>query len=210
MQSASVEKTLHIFHTKYPNLKYYLNVKTPLQTLIGAILSPQVRDEAVNAVLPELFSTFKAAKDFADADLRHLQNIIKSITFSGNKAKHIKMACRILVDEYDGKVPKTIKELTGLPGVGEKTAHAILQNAYDIVEGIVVDTHVLRVSYRLGWTSSPKNADTTARELEEIIPKKDWKQFPLLMKRHGRAICKAPTPLCAACPVNTLCPKNGV
>ncbi len=210
MKPAPVEKTLKILKKEYPNLRYYLNVKTPVQTLVGAILSPQVRDEVVNAALPGLFLEYKTAKDFAQADLRHLQNIIKDITFSGNKAKYIKKACQILVDGHDGKVPKTVTELTKLPGIAEKTAHAILQNAYDIVEGVVVDTHVLRVAYRLGWTSNKKSADKTARELEKILPKKEWKTFPWLMKRHGRAICKAPRSLCQTCPVNDLCPKKGV
>ncbi len=210
MKPAPVDKTIVVLKKEYPGLRYYLDVRTPLETLVGAILSPQVRDEVVNRALPTLFSEYKTAKDFADADLHRLQAIIKDITFSSNKANSIKRACQILVDDYDGEVPKTVMELTKLPGVGEKTAHAVLQNAYGIVEGVVVDTHVLRVAYRLGWTSSQKNADKTAQELARLLPKKEWKTFPWLMKRHGRAICKAPVPLCQACPVNIVCPKRGV
>jgi endonuclease-3 len=201
---------LKILHKTYPDVHYYLHVKTPLETLVGAMLSAQVRDEVVNEALPKLFGKYKAAKDYAGADLQELTGIIKKITFAGNKAKNIKEACKILVEKHAGKVPKSVAELTELPGVGEKTAHAILQNAYDIVEGIVVDTHVLRVSFRLGWSSDAKNADKTANELKNIIPKNEWKELPWLLKAHGRAICRAPDPYCSKCPLNKICPKKGV
>lgn len=194
----------------YPGAKYYLNFKTPLELLVAAILSAQVRDEVVNATTPILFKKYKTAKDYANADLKQLIDIIKSITFAGNKAKHIKEACRILAEKFDGKVPSTIEELTSLPGIGNKTANVIMINAFDRVTGVVVDTHVLRVAYRLGWTSTDKNADKSAKELEALIPKEDWKKLPWLLKAHGRAVCKAPDPYCSRCFLSKICPKKGV
>jgi endonuclease-3 len=210
MKSSNVPKALSILHKTYPNVHYYLCVKTPLETLVGALLSAQVRDEVVNEALPELFKRYKTAEDYAKADLNELTHIIRKITFASTKAKNIKKACTILVEKYNGRVPKTQAGLTSLPGIGEKTARAILQNAFNIIEGIVVDTHVLRVAYRLGWTSSEKNAEKSGHELIEIIPKKEWKKLPWLLKAHGRAICKAPNPFCSKCPLNKLCPKQGV
>lgn len=206
----SPHAVLHLLHQQYPHLKYYLTVSTPLETLVGAILSAQVRDEVVNAALLVLFKKYKTAKDYAHADLKELTKIIKSITFAKNKAKNITAACQMLVDKYNGTVPKTVDELTQLPGIGKKTAHVILQNVFNIIEGVVVDTHVLRVSYRLGWTNTDKNADKSAEQLEKIIPKNEWKELPWLLKAHGRAICQAPVPKCSQCRVEKLCPKQGV
>lgn len=203
-------EVLHLLHQQYLHLKYYLNVSTPLETLVGAILSAQVRDEVVNAALPTLFKEYKTAKDYAQADLKELITIIKSITFAENKAKNIKAAGQILVEKYNGNIPRTVNELTQLPGVGKKTAHVILQNAFGIIGGVVVDTHVLRISYRLGWTNTDKNADKSAEQLEKIIPKNEWKELPWVLKAHGRAICQAPVPKCSQCPVEKLCPKQGV
>src|SRR3989338_795318 len=131
------------------------------------------------------------------------------INFSGNKAKNIKESCKILVERYNGKIPKTIEELTNLPGVGRKTANTILINTYGIVNGIPVDTHVIRLSYRLGWTKN-KNPDKIEKDLDRIIPEKEWGKISYILKAHGRAICQALIPYCNKCPLNKLCPKNGV
>lgn len=210
MMKKNTKPVLKILYKTYPKLNYYLNFSNPLQLVIAAILSAQVRDEAVNAATPLLFQKYKTAQDFAKAEVQDIIKYIKSITFAGNKAKHIREACKILAEKHKGKVPKTVEELTELPGIGRKTAHAILQNAYDIVEGIVVDTHVLRVGYRLGWTKTDKNAEKSEQQLKDIIPKNEWKTLTWLLKAHGRAICKAPVPMCSACPVASLCPKQGV
>lgn len=204
-----MEKTITLLKKEYPHAKYYLNFSNPLELLVAAILSAQVRDEVVNATTPHLFRRYKTASDYAAAPLSELENTIKSITFYKNKAKNIKGACKILDSKYGGKVPKTIDELTELPGIGRKTANAILINAFDIVIGIPVDTHVIRVSYRLGWTKQ-KNPDKIEQDLMKIIPKGAWKNIPYLLKDHGRAVCKAPVPECSRCVLTNLCPKQGV
>jgi len=202
-------QVLKILQKTYPGAKYYLNFKTPLDLLVAAILSAQVRDEVVNAATPALFVKYKKAEEYAKASVSDLLKHISKITFAGNKAKHIIAACKILVEKHNGKVPKTIEELTELPGIGRKTAIVIQTNAFDIVSGVVVDTHVIRVSYRLGWTKNT-NPDQIEQDLNKLIPEKYWKETQWLLKAHGRAICKAPDPYCSKCPVNKLCPKAGV
>jgi endonuclease-3 len=205
----NVEKTLQLLKKEYPNSKYYLNFSNPLELMVAAILSAQVRDTVVNAVTPRLFKKYKSAKDYAGAGLKDLENATKSIPFYKNKCKNIKESCKILAEKHGGHVPKTMEELTKLPGIGRKTANAILSNAYGIVNGIVVDTHVIRLSYRLGWTKN-KNPEKIEEDLMNIIPKKEWESTPHLLKDHGRAICKAPVPECSKCILNNICPKNGV
>lgn len=204
-----VNEVLRILKKEYPHAKYYLNFSNPLELLVAAILSAQVRDEVVNALTPQLFKKYKNVKDYAEANLQELTNEIKSVTFAGNKAKAIKNACKIILEKHDGKIPKTIDELTELPGIGRKTANTILINAYGIVEGIPCDTHVIRVTYRLGWTKS-KNPNVIEKDLMKILPKEIWGKIPYILKAHGKAICKAPVPICSKCPVNKLCPKAGV
>lgn len=168
-----------------------------------------MRDEVVNEATKKLFRKYKKAEDYASASVDELMKYIGDVSYAGNKAKYIIASCKMLVEEYDGKVPRDKKELERLKGVGSKTANAIVQNAFGIVEGIPCDTHVLRVSYRLGWTSS-KNADRVEKDLMGLFPKKEWDKIPHLLKAHGRAVCKAPVPSCSECPVNEWCPKKGV
>jgi len=200
---------LQALKKSYPDTKYYLTYKTPLQLLVAAILSAQVRDEVVNAATPALFSKFKTAQDFAEASESDLLKFIGKVTFSQNKAKHIIAACKILVEKHHGQVPKTIEDLTALPGIGRKTAIVILTNAFDIVDGVVVDTHVIRVAFRLGWTKNT-NPDKIETDLNALIPKDWWKQTQWLLKAHGRAVCKAPDPFCSKCPIEKICPRAGV
>ena len=202
-------QVLNILQKTYPGAKYYLDFKTPLDLLVAAILSAQVRDEVVNASTPALFSKYKKAEDYAKASVSDLLKFISKITFAGNKAKHIIEACKILVKMHDGKVPKKIEELTELPGIGRKTAIVILTNAFDIVEGVVVDTHVIRISFRLGWTKNT-NPEKIEQDLNKLIPNQYWKKTQWLLKAHGRAVCQAPIPYCSKCPVFKLCPKAGV
>ncbi len=209
MEQKQTLEVVSILKKTYPNAKYYLDFSNPVELLVAAILSAQCRDEVVNACTRELFKKYKNAKDFADADLRIFINDIKTISFAGNKAKNIKEACKILVAKYNGKVPKSIEDLTNLPGIGRKTANTILLNAYGIMNGIPVDTHVIRISYRFGWTKS-KNPDIIEKDLEKTIPEKEWEKISYILKAHGKVICQAPTPYCSKCPVNKLCPKNGV
>ena len=194
---------------EYPNAKDYLNFSNPLELMVAVILSAQVRDEAVNALTPRLFNKYKNAKDYANADLKELTNEIKSITFAGNKTKFIKDACNQLIKKHKGKVPKNLDELTNLSGIGRKTANTILINAYGIVEGIPCDTHVIRVSYRIGWTKS-RNPDIIEKDLMNLLPKENWAKIAYVLKTHGKNVCKAPIPICSKCLIKNLCPKNGV
>lgn len=193
----------------YPNTKYYLNFSSPLELLVATVLSAQVRDTVVNATTPRLFQKYKTAEDYARADLETLIQEISSVSFPANKAKYIRQACKILVEKYHGKVPDTMEQLIELPGIGRKTANVILINAFKKVEGIVVDTHVIRLSYRLGWTKN-KNPEKIEQDLMKIIPKADWDRITWLLKEHGRAICRAPVPICSQCALEPLCPKAGV
>ena len=201
---SKVAEQLKILKKEYPNAKYYLDFSNPLQLLVAAILSAQCRDETVNRCTKELFKKYKSARDFAKLD----ENDLKSITFFKSKAKNIREACKTLDEKYGSGVPQTMEELTSLPGIGRKTANVILANAFNIILGIPVDTHYIRVGYRLGWTKS-KNPDIIERDSMNLIPKSEWKIVPHLLKAHGRAVCK-PLPECSRCCVNKLCPKNGV
>ncbi len=209
---SEIEKTKEItrlLKKNYPGAKYYLNFSNPVELLVAAILSAQVRDEVVNRVTEKLFKKYSTAKDYANADLDQFVRDILPVSFAGNKAKHIKEACSILVEKYDGNVPKTMEELTELPGVGRKTAGAILINAFDIVVNIPCDTHCIRLANRLGWSSS-KTGDGVEEDLVKLISKSEWKKLPYLLKAHGRAICTAPTPSCSKCFLFDLCPREGV
>jgi len=188
----------------YPDAKIALNFKNPLQLLVATILSAQCTDERVNEVTKDLFKKYKTAKDFAEADLNELAEDIKSTGFYRQKAKYIKECCKILVEKYNGEVPKTMEELLELPGVARKTANIVLANAYGIVEGIPVDTHVRKISQRLGIVSS-KQPEKMEKELMEIIPKKDWFAFPYLVQAHGRKICLGRKPKCEECILKDLC-----
>ena len=205
----SVDKIIELLKKNYPNAKYYLNFSNPLELMVTAILSAQVRDEVVNATTPKIFSKYKTAKDYANVDLKEFTKEISTVTFAGMKAKNIINVCKLLVEKYKGEVPETMDELIDLPGVGRKTAGTILINAFGKVENIPCDTHCLRLSYRLDWTKS-KNAEIVEQDLMKIIPKDEWKKIAYLLKAHGRAICKAPIPFCSKCFLDKLCPKNGV
>lgn len=193
----------------YPNARYYLNFSSPLELLVAAILSAQVRDSVVNATTPALFKKYKTARDYALADLQTLIRDIRPVSFPANKARHITAACAILVEQYHGNVPDTLDQLVNLPGIGRKTANAILINAFGKVEGIVVDTHVIRVAYRLGWTTNTK-PEEIERDLMKLIPKADWVRVTWLLKDHGRAVCSAPVPASSRCTLGSECPKAGV
>ncbi len=191
---------------EYPDVRYYLNFSTPLELLVAAILSAQCRDEVVNATTPRLFSRYKTAADYANAELSELEAELSAIPFYRNKAKNIKEACRIIVERHGGEVPQTLEELVALPGIGRKTANAILINAFGKITGIVVDTHVVRLARRLGLSGS-KDPDKIERDLEGLFPREEWKRLPWLFKAHGRAVCTARSPRCGECILEDLCPK---
>ncbi len=197
-----------ILNGAYKDSHYYLNFKTPIDLLVAAVISAQTHDEVVNKTTPALFSKYHTAKDYANADEEELTNAIKSVSFAGNKAKNIIAACKILVEKYNGKVPDKMEELIELPGVGRKTANTVLINAYDIVEGIPVDTWVIKLSYRLGLSQN-RNPEKIESDLKERIPKAYWSKIAYVFKNHGRTICQT-IPYCSKCPINSICPKNDV
>ncbi len=189
----------------YPDSKCSLNYDSPFQLLVATVLSAQCTDERVNKVTKVLFQKYPEANDFATLTIEEIGKEIYSTGFYNNKAKSIKGLALTLVDDYKGKVPGTISELTKLPGVGRKTANVVLGNIFD-VPGIVVDTHVTRIMNLLGFTKS-KNTVVIERELEPIIKMKDWVIFTHLIIDHGRAVCIANRPQCNQCEISPLCPS---
>jgi endonuclease-3 len=192
---------------RYPEAECSLIHRNPLQLLVATILSAQCTDERVNIVTKTLFKEYRTAADFANADPRVFEEQIKSTGFYRNKTKSIISMAQSLIEYHDGKVPRTMDELVKLPGVGRKTANVVLGNAFGIDEGIVVDTHVKRISNRLGFTKH-KDPNKIERDLIDLVPKKDWTLWPHLLIHHGRAICQARTPKCEMCPINQLCPSS--
>jgi endonuclease-3 len=201
-------RIVRILAKTYPAAHCALHYENPLQLLIATILSAQCTDVRVNIVTPALFARYREAKAFANANPRELETVIQSTGFFRNKARNIIACCKTLVEKYGGQVPRTMEELVPLPGIGRKTANVILGNAFG-VPGITVDTHVGRVSRRLGLT---KHADAVKveRDLMELIPKKEWTMFSHRMIFHGRQICFARRPACDKCPLAKVCPKIGV
>ena len=187
-----------------------LNFENPLQLLVATILSAQATDAQVNRVTPALFERFPDAEAFADVSQEELEAAIASIGLFRNKAKSIRGACLMIVDEYDGEVPSTMKQLTRLPGVARKTANVVLGTAFGRAAGIAVDTHVQRIAYRLGLTEERKNTDRIERNLTTCIPRTRWIEAGHTIIWHGRRCCKARGPLCDECVCADLCPRNGV
>lgn len=189
----------------YPEARCSLTHENPLQLLVSTILSAQCTDERVNLVTKDLFRRYRTAGDYADADPEDLADRIRSTGFFRNKTRSLIGMGRALVEHHGGEVPATLAELVKIPGVGRKTANVVLGNAFGIDEGVVVDTHVKRISGRLGFTnqSAPEKIE---RDLMDLVPKRSWTLFPHLMIHHGRATCQARKPRCDVCPVNALCP----
>ncbi len=193
----------------YPDAGCSLDFKTPLQLLIATILSAQCTDVRVNQVTPALFRKYRTAKDFALAKLPELERAIQSTGFFRAKAKSIQGACQLLVQQHGGDVPKDLEQLVKLPGVGRKTANVVLGTAFGVAAGVVVDTHVTRVSRRLGLTTA-KDAGRIEQDLMAQFDEKDWIKLSHEMIYHGRACCTARRPKCEQCPLNSLCPRIGV
>lgn len=189
---------------EYPQAKIALNFENPFQLLIATILSAQCTDERVNKVTQELFKKYPDAQAFANAPLEQIAEDIKSTGFYQQKAKYIKETCKILVEKYGGEVPKNMEALLELPGVARKTANIVLANGYGIVEGIAVDTHVARLSQRLGLVKA-KDPQKIEKELLEIVPREEWFIFPLLLQAHGRKVCLAKKPKCEECVLKDIC-----
>lgn len=199
----------------YPVAPCTLNYETPVQLLVATILSAQCTDERVNQVTPALFRRFPDAAALAKADLEELENLVRSTGFYRSKAKNIQAACRLIVTEFGGMVPKRMEQLLQLPGVARKTANVVLAHAYGINVGVTVDTHVKRLSYRLGLTEHT-DPIRIERDLMPLLPPEEWENWSIRLIYHGRAICKARNPACHACILAEVCPsafdkiENGV
>ena len=201
-----VEEVLERLYSEYPDSTISLNYSNRLELLIAVILSAQCTDERVNAVCADLFETYETPEDYANAPQEELAEAINSITYYNNKAKYIRSACADIAEKHGGEVPDTMSELTDLAGVGRKTANVVLQHGHDVVEGIVVDTHVQRLTRRLGITEAERPA-AIEKDLLGIVPEEDWQQFTHLLIDHGRATCTAINPDCADCVLADLCPS---
>ena len=192
---------------EYPDSTISLHFDSRLQLLIAVVLSAQCTDERVNEVTAELFQKYETAEDFANADEDELADDIYGITFHNSKAGYLKSIGEAIVEDHDGEVPDTMDELTELSGVGRKTANVVLQHAHDVVEGIVVDTHVQRISRRLGLTEEER-PEAIEQDLLDFVPEAYWQQFTHLFIDHGRAVCTARNPDCGECVLADICPSE--
>jgi len=193
----------------YPDAHCALNHANAFELLIATILSAQCTDARVNIVTADLFRKYRKPQDYLDVAQTELEQDIHSTGFFRNKAKNIQAACTRIIDTYGGEVPRTMTDLLSLGGVARKTANVVLGNAYGIASGVVVDTHVGRLSQRLGLTTKTDPVKIE-NDLQELVPKKDWIMFPHWLISHGREICIARKPKCSICPLNKICPKIGV
>ena len=203
-----VNRIRKILRSTYPEVKPQLYYGNAFELLVATILSAQCTDAQVNRVTPRLFEQYKSPADFAGAPLKSIEKLIRSTGFFRNKARNLIACAQVLVEQHGGDVPQKLDSLVALPGVGRKTANVVLGNAFDI-PGMVVDTHVKRIVYRLGW-SRHSDPEKVERDLMKLLPDERWNQTSHTLIHHGRAICKAPTPLCSVCPLQDGCPRNGV
>lgn len=203
---ARTRKIIKLLTKEFPDAKCSLDHKNPLELLVATILAAQCTDVRVNIVTKDLFKKYKAANDFANADPEIFSQEIKSTGFFRNKSKNIISASKVMVDSFGGKVPDTMEGLLSLPGVARKTANVVLSNAFGKNEGVVVDTHVTRLSGRLGL-SKHKAPVKIEKDLMELVDQKLWGDFSHLLVFHGRNYCKARNPDCESCPLNQICPS---
>lgn len=200
-----VHEVLDRLKKNYPEANCALNHQNPFELLVSTILSAQCTDKRVNMVTPALFSRFPDAKSMAEAPISEVEDLIRTTGFFRNKSKNIKLASSKIANEHNGKVPDTMDELTGLPGVGRKTANVVLGNAFNKNEGVVVDTHVGRLSRRLGLTRQTDPVKIE-KDLMELIPREDWTLLSHMLIMHGRQVCFARNPHCPDCFLNDICP----
>ena len=208
-KTTRLKKIIAALDRVYPGVHCELNHADPLQLLVATILSAQCTDKRVNLVTAELFKKYRSAADYANAPLVELEQAIKSTGFFRNKAKNIRASCRKLVERHGGEVPRTMDELTQLDGVGRKTANVVLGNAFGINVGVVVDTHVARLSHRLGLTGQ-ETPEKIERDLILLVPRQQWALFSHWLIWHGRRRCAARKPDCLNCEILKLCPQMGV
>jgi len=206
-REAQAEEVVDRLHEAYPDSTISLNYTNRLELLIAVVLSAQCTDERVNEVTSELFETYETPADYAEASEEQLAEDIYGITFHNNKGGYLQGIGEKIVDEHDGAVPDTMSALTDLPGVGRKTANVVLQHGHDVVEGIVVDTHVQRISRRLGLTDEER-PEAIEQDLLDIVPESEWQQFTHLLIDHGRAVCGARSAECGDCVLADICPSE--
>lgn len=197
---------IELLEKEHANAKIALDYSSNLELLVATILSAQCTDKRVNMVTKKLFKKYRKAEDYANVNLKEFEEDIKPTGFYRNKAKNIKRCCQLLVEKFNSKVPKTMSELLELPGVARKTANIVLSNAYGVIEGIAVDTHVRRLAKRLGL-SKHEDPNKIERDLMEIVPKDRWMRITDLLIFHGRRICTARKPKCKICVLNRFCPS---
>jgi endonuclease-3 len=206
-RTEQVGEVIDRLYEEYPDQSISLSFDTRLELLVAVILSAQCTDERVNGVTADLFEKYDTAADYVDAGQDELREDISSITYPNQKAGWIVDACETIVEEHDGDVPDTMDAITELSGVGRKTANVVLQHGHDVVEGIAVDTHVMRLARRLGMTEEG-NRDKIETELMDLVPKEDWQAFTHLLISHGRATCTARNPDCEDCVLEDVCPSS--
>lgn len=206
-RQARTQKIIEVLQCAYPNAHCELNFSNPLELLVATILSAQCTDKRVNIVTAELFKRFRSAADYANAPVTQIEDYIKTAGFYRNKAKNIRACCRKLVEKHRGEVPRSMEELIHLDGVGRKTANVVLGNAFDTNVGVVVDTHVGRLSLRLGLTKET-NPEKVEQDLMKLVPREQWTLFSHWLIWHGRRRCDARKPDCAACEIRELCPTG--
>lgn len=204
MDYKKANQIIRTLSTEYPNAKTALYHNSPWELLVATVLSAQTTDSTVNKVTETLFRRYRTVQDIAYASQEILEREIRSTGFYRRKAKYLKETAEILIAKFDGEVPKTMSELTSLPGVARKTANIVLWNAYGAIEGIAVDTHVQRLAQRLGLSEN-KNPNKIERDLMALIPKDQWPELTNLLISHGRRVCVARKPKCTICIVNRLC-----
>jgi endonuclease-3 len=199
-------KIIEILQKQYPDAKTALSFSNPLELLVATMLSAQTTDVRVNIVTKTLFKKYQTAEDYAKASTAELETYIRSTGFYHNKARNLKKCCQLLIEKFHGQVPKTMSELIELPGVARKTANIVLYNAYGVTAGIAVDTHVLRLSKRLGLTAN-SDQNKVEQDLMAIFPKEKWMPLTDLLIFHGRKVCDAKKPCCDTCVLSQICPS---
>ena len=200
-----VAKIIELLEKQYPDAKTALNYANPLEMLVATILSAQTTDLQVNIVTKNLFKKYHKPEDYVNADIKELEQDVHSTGFYHNKARNLQNCCRMLVEKFHSQVPRTMEELLELPGVARKTANIVLNNSYGIVAGVAVDTHVHRLSQRLGLTEND-DATKIEQDLMKITPKEKWMNLTDLLIFHGRQVCTAKKPKCEVCVLNKICP----
>jgi endonuclease-3 len=203
---ADIIETIKRLKKAYPDSRIALNFSNPLELLTAVILSAQTTDVGINALTPALFARYKTAKDYATADVPELETLIKRSGFYHQKAKSLIGMGKMLIEKFGGEVPQTMVELVQIPGAARKTANIVLWNAFGKIEGIAVDTHVARLSKRLGFTQE-EDPVKIEKDLMNLVPREDWGRFSHWLQDHGRAICTARKPNCAGCFLNDICPS---